>query len=179
MFPIFAVNKIEIMEKGIKISLEQAKELLKTTPLLTDVIYENFPELKPKKRWFEEYGFGNFRIAGNLNTGLFECGNLFILLGHKNSTTFKTKEQAEQHAKRLNLYTEMQVFANFRNGDWVVDSKDGTQNKYGITLNRTSVYVCGTNGCHNYFIFQIVVKSEEIAEEMLEEFGERIAECFD
>lgn len=170
------------MEKEIKISLEQAKELLKTTPSLTDVIYSNFPDLKPKKRWFEEYENGLHYIDYSLKeenkykqfSGLFILTKELIDIRH----SFKSEEQAEQHAKRLNLYTEMQVFANFRNGDWVADWKDGTQSKYGVLLDRKNVYVCGTNGCNNYFIFQIVVKSLKIAEEMFEEFGERIVECF-
>lgn len=170
------------MEKEIKISLEQAKELLKTTPSLTDVIYSNFPELKPKKRWFEEYeGEANFHIIKNRYT---DFNVTLSLVDAYYIQGFKTKEQAEQHAQRLNLYTEMQVFANFRNGDWVADWKN-RQIKYGIILHKThgkgypiNVSVYGSNGAHNCYIFQIAVKSEEIAEEMLEEFGVRIAECF-
>lgn len=163
------------MEKEIKISLEQAKELLKTTPSLTDVIYSNFPELKPKKRWFEEYeGEANFHIIKNKYTDFnvnLSLVDAYYIQG------FKTKEQAEQHAKRLNLYTEMQVFANFRNGDWVADWNNEEQNKYGIVIYESLLSIEDMNS-YCAFIFQISVKSEKIAEEMLEEFGERIEECF-
>ena len=57
--------------KEIKINLEQAKELLKTTPAFSDVIYENFPELKPKKRWFEEYKGGDYGVIQGSLSGVF------------------------------------------------------------------------------------------------------------
>lgn len=161
--------------KKIKINLEQAKELLKTAPAFTDVIYENFPELKPKKRWFEDYeGEANFHIIKNRYTGFnvnLSSVDAYYIQG------FKTEQQAEQHAKKLNLYTEMQVFANFRNGDWVEDWDDMTQEKYGI-LFHCGVLTIESNFAIRNFVFQIPVKSREIAQEMIEEFGERIKECF-
>lgn len=162
--------------KEIKINLEQAKELLKTAPAFTDIIYENFPELKPKKRWFEEYEGGDYGVIQGSLSGIF-MSNYDIKLSYENIHTFKTNEQAQQHAKKLNLYTEMQVFANFRNGDWVADWNDKEQNKYGIVIYESLLSIEDINS-YCTFIFQISVKSEEIAEEMLEEFGDRIKECF-
>lgn len=163
------------MQKEIKISLEQAKELLKTTPSFTDIIYENFPELKPKKRWFEEYdGKANFHIIKDkrtdFNVNIYLVDTYYI-------QGFMAKEQAEQHAQRLSLYTEMQVFANFRNGDWEADWSDFSQIKFGIGIYK-GLITTEEMGYFCSFIFQISVKSKEIAQEMLEEFGDRIAECF-
>lgn len=162
--------------KEIKINLEQAKELLKTAPAFTDVIYENFPELKLKKRWFEEYKVGDYGVIQGSLSGVF-MSNFDIKLNYENIHTFQTNEQAQQHAKKLNLYTEMQVFANFRNGDWVADWNNYYQNKYGIKIFDRNL-VTGCFSTFNYFVFQISVKNKEIAQEMLEEFGERIKECF-
>ena len=162
--------------KEIKINLEQAKELLKTAPAFTDIIYENFPELKPKKRWFEEYEGGDYGVIQGSLSGIF-MSNYDIKLSYENIHTFKTNEQAQQHAKKLNLYTEKQVFANFRNGDWVADWRDMTQGKYAI-LFHCGVLTIESNFAIRNFVFQIPVKSQEIAEEMLEEFGDRIKECF-
>ena len=162
--------------KEIKINLEQAKELLKTTPAFSDVIYENFPELKPKKRWFEEYKGGDYGVIQGSLSGVF-MSNFDIKLNYENIHTFQTNEQALQHAKRLNLYTEMQVFANFKNGDWVADWNDVNQEKFGILFHCEKLSI-ESNFSYNDFVFQVTVKNKEIAQEMIEEFGERIKECF-
>lgn len=168
-------NNFKKMKKTIEITKEQAVELLKTTPAFTDIIYENFPELKPKKRWFEEYkGKANFHIIKNKHTDF----NVNIsLVDAYHIQGFRYNEQAQEHAKKLNLYTEMQVFANFRNGDWVADWNDYNQSKFGISICRSSIIIEEFTYFYG-FIFQIAVKNKEIAQEMLEEFGDRIKECF-
>lgn len=164
------------MKKTIEITQEQAVELLKTTPSLTEIIYSNFPELKPKKRWFEEYKGGNIGVFDGNYTGSFRHYDVSNRC-FKKSVTFETNVQASQHAKKLNLYTEMQVFANFRNGYWVEDWCDKYQKKYGIDIYYKELKI----KCYetvSSFVFNIAVKNTEIAQEMLEEFGERIKECF-
>lgn len=164
--------------KEIKINLEQAKELLKTAPAFTDVIYENFPELKPRKRWLDEYKKQHHAIY--LTGGFFDSEFLRFeetIRKYNSISTFMTEEQAEQHAKKLNLYTEMQVFANFRNGDWVADWSDENQEKYGIDIHKCEFRLDYYKSLSS-FIFNVAVKNKKIAQEMLEEFGDRIKECF-
>ena len=85
--------------------------------------------------------------------------------------------QALYEEKAL-LMADMMHFAYARNEGWVPDWEDDEQEKYGLTSDSYyKIYVCSYFGC-NHFPFGIAVKSEEIAEEMLEEFGKRIEEIY-
>lgn len=87
---------------------------------------------------------------------------------------FRTKEQAELIKEKMLLMQEMHAFAHVRNEGWMPDWGDIEQEKYGI-LQRDEIdcltYV-------NSFVFGVAVKSIEIAEEMLEIFGERIEKFY-
>lgn len=164
------------MKKTIEITKETAVKLLE---ILQDSekeeVYKLFPELKPKKRWFDEY-----EVKGEFYVHKRQGEDYFTVDAVLESGYFKhyfiKEEQASQHAKQLSLFTEMQVFANFRNGDWVADFYNRYQEKYGLFIYKGSLKIQEN---YNYqFIFQISVKSLEIAEEMLDEFGDRIKECF-
>ncbi len=164
------------MKKTIEITKETAIKLLE---ILQDnekeEVYNSFPELKPKKRWFEEYkGKPTFHIIKNKRT---DFNVNFSLVDAYYTQGFRTNKQAQQHAKKINLYTEMQVFANFRNGDWVADWNNGLQEKFGVEIS-SKVLKIKEYYVSAFFIFQINVKSKEIAQEMLDEFGDRIKECF-
>lgn len=90
---------------------------------------------------------------------------------------FKRKEHAELIKEKMLLMQEMYAFAHVRNEGWLPDWENGKQLKYGITRERYRLEV----GCYrgvNLVVFGIVVKSEEIAEEMLEIFGERIEKFY-
>ncbi len=165
------------MKKTIEITKETAFKLLE---ILQDnekeEVYNSFPELKPKKRWFEEYK-GSTAVVQGEDAGFFYPCYLLTRPKIDNKISFLTEEQAKQHAEKLNLYTEMQVFANFRNGDWVVDLNDDTKYKFGVEISSKELKIKAYFVSY-FFVFQIGVKSKEIAQEMLEEFGDRIKECF-
>ena len=77
---------------------------------------------------------------------------------------------------------EMHKFSELRNEGWVADWKDKNALKWGI---RADDYYCVAKSpvssirfeC-NDFTFGIAVKSQTIAEEMLEIFGDRIKEIY-
>lgn len=74
---------------------------------------------------------------------------------------------------------EMHAFAHVMNEGWLPDWKneygDKDDRKWGLAFNEDADGVYA-DWCDytNPFVFGIAVKSEEIAEEMLVEFGKRI-----
>ena len=91
--------------------------------------------------------------------------------------SFRTADQAELVKDKMLLMQEMHAFAHVRNEGWVPDWGDYSENKYGLYAIYAEVG-CSYNRCHNDAVFGIAVKSEEIAKEMLEEFGERIEKIY-
>lgn len=89
---------------------------------------------------------------------------------------FKTFEQAELMAEKMLLMQEMHAFAHVRNEGWEPDWESYSF-KYGVSIYRNSAYVVERID-HNDFAFGVAVKSEKIAEEMLEVFGERVEKIY-
>lgn len=99
---------------------------------------------------------------------------------------FKTEEQAELIKEKMLLMQEMYAFAHVKNEgwmpdwqdeDWVPDWKDENQ-KWGLSYDAWGILQIYVNTGCNDFVFGIAVKSREIAEEMLEIFGERIKKFY-
>lgn len=86
------------------------------------------------------------------------------------------KEQAGLVKEKMLLMQEILAFAHVRNEGWEADWRDGG-GKYGIVMVEDEItvkYYISVNS----FIFGILVKSKEIAEEMLAIFGERIEKYY-
>ena len=84
--------------------------------------------------------------------------------------------QALYEEKAL-LMADMMHFAYVRNEGWMPDWGDDDESKWGIAIYENKCLIENFYDV-NYFIFGIAVKSQEIAEEMLAEFGERIKEIY-
>ena len=85
--------------------------------------------------------------------------------------------QALYEEKTL-LMADMMHFAYARNEGWVPNWKDDETKKWGLTMiSFERIYLYSYSNV-NLFIFGIAVKSEEIAQEMLEEFGKRIEKIY-
>ena len=89
---------------------------------------------------------------------------------------FKTKEEAEQHDKERILLFKMHKWAEEHNGDWYPDWNNG-DDKFSIYYfhNTESFSVCSDWNC-NSFSELPYFKSEELAREFIEEFGDEIKE---
>ena len=79
---------------------------------------------------------------------------------------------------KVMLIQEMHQFAHVKNEGWLPDWRDADERKWGITLNEYSGTDVDWYDVFNKFAFGIAVKSEEIAKEMLGEFGERIENIY-
>ena len=90
---------------------------------------------------------------------------------------FKTEEQAEQHDKERVLLFKFHKWAEEHNGDWTPDWKDGDEIKYFIIYDNRDETLKVDNYATIKEFFKIpYFKSEEIAEQFIEEFGEEIKE---
>lgn len=90
---------------------------------------------------------------------------------------FRTREQAELIKEKTLLMQEMHAFAHVRNEGWIPDWENEGEEKFGIKLCRNKAYADYSIRV-NQLVFGVAVKSIEIAEEMLEEFGERIKKVY-
>lgn len=81
--------------------------------------------------------------------------------------------QALYEEKAL-LMADMLYFAHVKNEGWLPDWEDDGVFKWGIAFSGEDGAYADWQFISNEFAFGIAVKSQEIAREMLEEFGERI-----
>lgn len=89
---------------------------------------------------------------------------------------FETKEQAEQHDKERILLFKLHEWADWRNGDWY-PNWGNDDDKFSIYYYHSSesFSICSDWNC-NSFSKLPYFKSEELAREFLEEFGDEIKE---
>lgn len=90
---------------------------------------------------------------------------------------FKTEEEAKLIKEKTLLMWEMYNFAYVRNEGWMPNWHDEREEKFGIISNKNKAYV-EYFFQQNQLAFGVAVKSMEIAEEMLEIFGERIEKFY-
>ena len=89
---------------------------------------------------------------------------------------FETKEEAEQYEKERILLFKIHKWAEEYNGNWTPDWED-CERKFYITY-QMEYGVFNTSWCVNYKQFTKLpyLKSEKLAQQFIEEFGEEIKE---
>lgn len=87
--------------------------------------------------------------------------------------SFFSEEDADFIADKFELLMEMSNFSFAVNKDWTPDWDNSNQSKYGIVLKNGKAQV-SENPVFNLYVFGIVVKTQKLGLEMLEEFKERI-----
>lgn len=160
--------KVEINGLQITLTDEQLKEIAKQTQ-------------KPE-RWQDKLNIstieGKYSIGVRYNYELEP--NLISKYSrepHKLQMIFRNYEQAELLAKKCNLMIEMYNFAYAMNDGEIANHNDSDVERFGIDMLYNYPRV-NSNYRINSFVFGVCVKSEEIAEQMLAEFGDRIKEVY-
>lgn len=110
----------------------------------------------------------NIAIGSEIDNELYECAN-----------RFSSRELAEKESKRRTLDARMRRWADKHNQGWTPDWEDNSMGKwqiyYLIAQNMfTTNYVCG-----RYAFDKIYFKTEEIAEQAIEVFGNEIREVME
>lgn len=156
---------LEMHEQGVQ---EIQEEIAKLEAIINKPAIWQDGLVQPEK---EEY----FYLMSNSSKGL--VVDWYCETERKPEYAFRTEEQAELIKDKVLLVQEMHAFAHVKNEGWMPDWGDGGQAKHGIVHkgNEIQVYVFGyLNG----FVFGVAVKTMEIAEEMLDIFGERIEKFY-
>lgn len=83
----------------------------------------------------------------------------------------------ELYREKAYLMADMMRFVYAKNEGWMPDWGDDDEPKWGIAIYENKCLIENFYDV-NYFIFGIAVKSKEIAEEMLKEFGKRIEKIY-
>jgi hypothetical protein len=83
----------------------------------------------------------------------------------------------ELYREKAYLMADMMRFVYAKNEGWMPDWGDDDESKWGIAIYENKCLIENFYDV-NYFIFGIAVKSEEIAQEMLAEFGGRIKDIY-
>ena len=97
---------------------------------------------------------------------------IFFLRG----LTFKTKGEAEQHLKEIMLLFKLHKWAEEQNGNWYPYWEQSDDKFYIYYFHNTESFcVCSDWNC-NTFNKLPYFKSEEIAKQFIEEFGDEIKE---
>jgi len=146
---------------------------------LTDEQLEKIANQIKKTNWKDKLEIGNFHWKlGNDDREGFVKPMTILTTVKKNhpEMLFTTQKQAELLAKKCNLMIEMHNFAYAMNEGWI-PNWDINDFKWGISYCFGELGLEGLQISNN-LIFGITVKSQEIAERMLEEFGERIKEVY-
>lgn len=88
---------------------------------------------------------------------------------------FKTTEQAEQYDKERILLFKLHKWAEERNGGWTPNWNDLDEGKWAVRYEGDIFYKYLVYS-YQYFLKLPYFKSEEIAEQFIEEFGNEIKE---
>ena len=97
---------------------------------------------------------------------------IFFLRG----LTFKTKGEAEQHEKEIMLLFKLHKWAEEQNGNWYPYWEQSDDKFYIYYFYNTESFCVGSDWNCNTFNKLPYFKSEEIAKQFIEEFGDEIKE---
>lgn len=165
--------------------IKQIIEVRLATDAEIKEMYCYHPKLRPVEKWRDMLFQSNFNnnkenyyyidtdSTCNLKIVSAPCNILYL---RKPEHAFPNEESAELIKEKILLMQEMHAFAHAMNDGWLPNWNDVSQKKHGIAYERNSSIIEFKH--YNYFIFGIAVKSEEIAEQMLKEFGERIEKYY-
>lgn len=105
---------------------------------------------------------------------MYNSNNLFCYI---NGSFFKTKEEAEQHLKEQRLLFKIKKWAEIYNEGWEPDWSDDDKKKRYVYYNHVEERLKVTWGYNSTNFTKLpYFKSEEIAQECIELFGEEIKE---
>ena len=90
---------------------------------------------------------------------------------------FDTKEEAEQFIKEQTLIKKIKCWAKEKNEGWEPDWSDDSQCKFSVDYNRLTGSIWATDSTvYNSFSKIPYFKTEEIAKECIDMFGDEIKE---
>lgn len=115
-------------------------------------------------------------IDGSIE-GLYGYTNEIRVLFYLRGLAFETKTEAEQYLKKSMLLFKLHKWAEEHNGGWTPDWSNFNETKHYITCKK-EVGEFDMNFCRTFrhLIKLPYLKSEEISEQFIKEFGDEIKE---
>lgn len=166
-------NKILEIYNNIINSEEQTKEVTEVTEVTEKKPYEISYPYDEARVYYPNHFDGQinksiFNVDSNADKSLYEKGLMF-----------NTKEEAEQFLKEQTLIKKIKCYTKEQQGDWEPDWSDGDEKKFYI-------YYDGQNKIlriHTWSVSSILstlptLKTIEIAQACIDEFGDEILEVF-
>ena len=156
------IEQLEQQIKDLKVKLESEMELIPYKPYEVEV-----PDDIDHYYYVDE--------GGDIKRA-FIFNETWVEKVYQNGLIFKTEEEAEKYYKERILLFKMHKWAEEHNGDWTPDWED-CERKFYITY-QMKYGEFNKSWCVNYKQFTKLpyLKSEEIADQFIEEFGEEIIE---
>ena len=115
-------------------------------------------------------------IDGSIE-GLYGYTNEIRVLFYLRGLAFKTKTEAEQHLKKSMLLFKYKKWAEEHNGGWTPNWNDYNEEKWTVMYhNECEEFEIYENYRYREFLKLPYFKSEEIAKQFIEEFGDEIKE---
>lgn len=115
-------------------------------------------------------------IDGSIE-GLYGYTNEIRVLFYLRGLAFKTKTEAEQHLKKSMLLFKYKKWAQEHNGGWTPNWNDYNEEKWTVMYhNECEEFEIYENYSYREFLKLPYFKSEEIAKQFIEEFGDEIKE---
>ena len=155
--------KQEVVDESIVQRFEALEEKVEKKPYKVEVP-ENIGDYYTLDNWGEIYDFEGFTIE-------------YAEHHYRSGLAFKTVEEAKKYYKERELLFKMHKWAEEHNGGWTPNWKDFKEEKYTIVYDHD---------CEKFYIYLNfyygdlsklpLFKTEEIAEQFIEEFGEEIKE---
>ncbi len=114
-------------------------------------------------------------IDGSIE-GLYRYTNEIRVLFYLRGLAFKTKTEAEQHLKKSMLLFKLHKWAEEHNGGWFPDWQKGRPKYFAMFNKLTGDFSVGADCYCGVFTKLPYLKSDELAEQFIEEFGDEIKE---
>lgn len=155
------VKRLEEQIKDLKLKLEEER-------FLPYVPYEvNVPDNLEDYFYIDETGCIN---------SLYVYDEEEQIKVFKRGLAFKTKEEAEQFDKERILINRAKDWAKKYNGGWKPGWGDFSKYNHAVTYDYCEKFYVKSYSCVNFLSKLPYFKSEKIAEQFIEEFGEEIKE---
>ena len=153
------VKRLEEQIKGLKAKLE---EKTKNKPF----------EVKVPKDIGKYYYISGTGLIDNL--WIFDKDEQIEIF--KRGLAFKSRKEAEQFDKERILINKLKDWAKKYNEDWKPDWGDFSKYNHAVTYDYHEKFYVKSYSCVNFLSKLPYFKSEEIAEQFIEEFGDEIKE---
>ena len=155
--------KQEAVDNSIVQRFEALEEKVEKKPYKVEVP-ENIGDYYTVDNWGEIYDFEGFTIE-------------YAEHHYRSGLAFKTVEEAKKYYKERELLFKLHKWAEEHNGGWTPNWNDYNEEKWTVMYyNEHEEFEIYENYRYREFLKLPYFKSEEIAEQFMEEFGEEIKE---